>query len=173
MSDSEDGIPDVAETWVEETTAFDRVRSVSRTIDEPHTAPEIAEEACVSPNTARNHLQRLVDLRVVVDVGESTSRYRPNPLYDRFAQMHDLLQENDRDDLIERRAEQLDRADAIEEEYGTLEPGDLRVRAATADGAEETRRLRKAASETETVLYRLHLLEHTIERYDDLNRHIV
>ncbi len=47
------------ETWVETTTAFDRVQSVAVTVDQPHTAPEIAEKAHVAANTARKHLTSL------------------------------------------------------------------------------------------------------------------
>ncbi|WP_449272143.1 DUF7342 family protein [Halorubrum halophilum] len=54
--------PDWMETWKEHTSAFDRVKSVTMMLSEPQSASWIAEQAAVSPNTARDHLCRLVNL---------------------------------------------------------------------------------------------------------------
>jgi predicted HTH transcriptional regulator len=56
------------DAWVEETTGVDRVISVALTLEQPRTADWIADEAEVSTTTARDHLSRLVELRVLTAV---------------------------------------------------------------------------------------------------------
>ena len=62
MTDQTPGV----EAWKEHTTAFDRVQSVATTVSKPRPASYIAEEAHVAENTARGHLDRLVDLNVLL-----------------------------------------------------------------------------------------------------------
>lgn len=72
-----EGSPGV-EAWKERTTAFDRVRSVAESASGPQTVPEIAADAAVAENTARNHLDRLVAMNVLVRVDTDVSpRTRP------------------------------------------------------------------------------------------------
>jgi hypothetical protein len=59
--------PPALGTWKAETTAFDRVQSAASTVSELQPATFITEEALVAENTARDHLQRLVGLNVLVE----------------------------------------------------------------------------------------------------------
>ena len=73
------------DVWKENTSAFDRVRSITVTLSQPRTADWIAEEAQAAGNTARDHLQRLVDMNVLQTVsGEQATLYQPDPLYTRM-----------------------------------------------------------------------------------------
>lgn len=56
----------MTDAWVENTSTFDRVKSVVLTLSEPKTAACIAEESHVSESTACSHLTRLADLGVLV-----------------------------------------------------------------------------------------------------------
>jgi predicted ArsR family transcriptional regulator len=154
--------------WKEHQSAFDRVRSVAVTLSEPRSADWVAETAHVAGNTARNHLQRLVEMNVLQEVsGDSATRYRPDPLYTRMRALRDLLDGRDRDDLIELRADLQERIESWRAEYDVESAADLRERAARAETADETRDLRQTASDWDVVRYRLRLVEDAIEHYSD------
>ena len=71
--------------WKEQTSAFDRVRSVALSLSEPRPAAWIASEALVAENTARKHLERLVDMHVLLKADrEGTALYTPDPLHQRL-----------------------------------------------------------------------------------------
>jgi len=55
------------EEWKKQTSAFDRVQSISNTLSQPRSASYIADEAHVAENTARTHLERLVSLNVLLE----------------------------------------------------------------------------------------------------------
>lgn len=152
--------------WAANETAFDRVRSVAVTLSQPRTADWIAEQAAVAGNTARNHLERLVEMNVIeaIDHGDVT-RYRPDPLYTRMRALRELLDGRDRDDLVELRAELQAQVETWQEAYGADSPDALREQAATAEPADRIRELRRTANDWELVRYRLGLVAEAIERY--------
>jgi predicted ArsR family transcriptional regulator len=156
------------QTWKKHTSAFDRVQSVTMTLTEPRPAPWIAEEAAVSPNTARNHLARLVDLGVATATEDGGTRhYYPDPLYTRLRDVRDLIQKLTKQTLSERAAELKSDIAAWEAEYDADSPDALRERAAVEDtAAEQAHELIQAASDWELARYRLSLVEDAIENYD-------
>lgn len=92
--------------WVEQTTAYRRVRSIASTVSQPRSVQYIASEARVSEVTAREYLDRLADLGVLLkSEKEGTPVYSEDPLYTRMQGVRELLDEYDRDDLIELQAE--------------------------------------------------------------------
>jgi predicted ArsR family transcriptional regulator len=122
------------ETWKEHASAFDRVKSVTMTLSEPRPASWIATEAAVSPNTARDHLHRLIDLGVVTATeNDGTRHYYPDPLYTRLRDVRELLQETTKRDLSEQAAGLKDDIAAWKAEYDVESPEALRERAADAD----------------------------------------
>jgi len=156
------------ERWKEHQSAFDRVRSVAVTVSEPKSADRIAEQAHVAGNTARDHLQRLVEMNVLQTIsGETATLYAPDPLYTRMQALRDLLDSRDRDDLLELRGALQEQVEDWQSEYNSDFPGDLREQAAHADTAEETREMRQTANDWEIIAYRLRLVEDAIEHYSD------
>jgi predicted ArsR family transcriptional regulator len=163
--------PDEAEwveTWKEHASAFDRVKSVTMTLSEPRPASWIATEAAVSPNTARDHLRRLIDLGVVTATEtDGTRHYYPDPLYTRLRDVRELLQETTKRELSEQAAELKDDIAAWKAEYEAESPEALRERAADADvSAERAHELVAVASDWELARYRLSLVQDAIENYD-------
>ena len=154
------------EAWKEHTTAFDRVQSVATTVSKPRPVSYIADEAHVAENTARNHLERLVSLNVLLKTEhDDGTLYSPDPLHTRMQTLRDLLEEHDRDGLIDLKAEVQSKIEEWETDYNADSPEDLRTRAAETDTASQTRDLRKTASDWELALYRLSVLEDAIENY--------
>ncbi|MDZ7731688.1 MAG: ArsR family transcriptional regulator [Natrialbaceae archaeon] len=154
--------------WKAAASAFDRVRSVSITLTQPRTADWIAGEAAVAGNTARNHLDRLVEMNVLEAIStEGVTRYRPDPLYTRMRALRDLLDERSRDDLLELRATLQEQVTTWQDDHGVDSPEALRERAATVETADRTRDLRHTANDWEIVRYRLGLVEEAITRYPE------
>lgn len=160
--------PEWVGTWKEHASAFDRVKSVTMTLSEPQPAPWIAEEAAVSPNTARNHLRRLIDLGVVTATEkDGTRRYHPDPLYTRLRDVRELLRETTKQELSEQAADLKNDIAAWQTEYDADSPDALRERAAADDvAAEQAYELVRAASDWELARYRLSLVQDAIENYD-------
>ncbi len=160
--------PEWVETWKENASAFDRVKSVTMALSEPQSAPWIAEEAAVSPNTARDHLHRLIDLGVVtVTEKDSTRHYYPDPLYTRLRDIRELLQETTKQELSEQAAALKNDIATKKAEYDADSPDTLRERAATDNTtAEQAYELVQAASDWELARYRLSLVQDAIENYD-------
>ena len=166
--EASDDDPEWVGTWKEHESAFDRVKSVTMTVSEPRPAPWIAEEAAVSPNTARDHLRRLVDLGVVAVTGtDGTRRYYPDPLYIRLRDVRAVLEGTTTQELSEQAADLKRDIAAWQTEYNADAPDALRERAA-ADGvsAEHAYELTQAASDWELARYRLSLVQDAIKNYD-------
>jgi predicted ArsR family transcriptional regulator len=163
-----DDEPEWVGTWKEHASAFDRVKSVTMTLSEPQPAPWIAQEAAVAPNTARDHLHRLIDLGVVTTTEtDGTRHYYPDPLYTRLRDVRELLEETTKKELSERAAELKDDIAARKTEYDVNSPDALRERAAADDvSAERAYELVQAASDWELARYRLSLVRDAIENYD-------
>lgn len=167
MTDDAPGV----EAWVERTSAFDRVRSVAGSLSRPRSATYVAEEAQVAENTARDHLERLAEMNVLLKTDrEGTTLYSPDPLHTRLQIVRDLLEENDHDDLLELKAELQEGIESYREEYGVESPGELRERAAGTETAAETRDALEAASEWDLLQYRLLVVEDAIENYSSYRR---
>lgn len=102
MASPTDGVSE----WVDQTTAYDRLLSIASTVSEPRSVQYIANEARVSEVTASEYLDRLAGLNVLLkSEEEGTSVYSPDPLHTRMQGIRELLEENDRDDLIELQSE--------------------------------------------------------------------
>lgn len=158
--------PRGVEAWKEHTTAFDRVRSIAQTIDQPRTAKYIAEEAAVSETTANGHLKRLVEMNVIRTIsGEDATLYEPDPLYSRFRTLRRLIDDHDHQELLELKSEIQRRIETLEEEYEVDSPSDLRELAAETDTSAETVKLIKHASDWDLSLYDLSVINDAIDNY--------
>jgi hypothetical protein len=167
MGDEAPGV----EAWKERTSAFDRVRSVAGAVSRPRPVSYIATEAHVAENTARDHLERLVDMNVLLKRDmEGTAVYEPDPLHTRVQTLRDLLNEYDHDGLVQLKAELQERVEMWNREYGVESPEALRERAAETDDAAETREIRQTANDWALVRYRLDLVEQAIENYTAYSR---
>lgn len=157
------------DAWKEQTTGFDRVQSVALTVSEPRTAPWVAADALVAENTARRHLQRLVDLNVLVaDTDGDATTYYPDAVYVRTREIRALVDEHDQDSLTALAADLHADVEAWREEYDAAVPDDVRVGAASESvSASEARERQRTASDWEHARYRLSLVEDALGHYDE------
>lgn len=159
------------DAWKAQTSAFDRVRSVTETVSEPRPASYIANEAYVAENTARGHLERLAEMNVLLkNERDGTTVYSPDPLHTRMQLLRDLLDSHDRDELIQLKADLQTEIETWREEYAVDSPDELRGRAAETDESEETRAVLQTAGDWELVRYRLEAVEDAIEHYATYTR---
>lgn len=167
MSESTPGVA----AWKKQTSAFDRVQSVASSVSRPRPVSYIADEAHVAENTARDHLERLVALNVLRESEQNgTAHYAPDPLHARMQTLRDLLEEHDRDSLIQLKIDLQSRIEDWQSEYGVDSPDGLRERAAETGESTRTREIRTAANDWELVVYRLGIVENAIENYAAYNR---
>lgn len=165
-SDSTAGI----DHWVAETSAFDRVRSVAFALQRPRTAGEIAESAHVAEKTARGHLQRLVEMDLLLETGEATPvTYYPDPAYMRYREVRTLARDHDREELVDLASTLKADIAAWREQFGVDTPDDLRASVARTDvAADETPERQRAAEDWEFTEYRLGLVEDALAEYERL-----
>lgn len=95
----------VTAEWVEETTPFERVRTVMKRTYEPQSATETADRAQTTPTTARKHLKQLVDSGFVE---QTSTPHQEATLYRRsneslvLEQARNILDEVGTDELVSR-----------------------------------------------------------------------
>lgn len=104
QSEGTDDVNEVVEAeWTDETTPFDRVRTVMKRTYEPQSADEIADRARTTPTTARKHLRQLEESGFVETV---STEERDAALYRRsneslvLEQAHDILDQVGTDELV-------------------------------------------------------------------------
>lgn len=152
-------------TW-DDQSAADRVRWVAESLAEPRTAHWVADEADVSPATARKYLERLADDRRVtrLEDGERTLYYP-----DRIAQYLDEVREayDDRtaDELAAALEDIRDRIERWRDDYDASTPNDLRATIGDVD-AEEAERRREVALEWDHLESRVGVIEDALRLHD-------
>jgi len=169
MADSHDGEdePAYVSQWKEATTGFDRVRSVASSLEEPRTAGWIAGEAHVSEPTARNHLERLVDLGVLV-TNESTrgKTYYPDPIYTRLMAIQELVAENSEAELTQQATAIQADIESWKAEYDVESPRPLRASVTGDISVEDAQQRLHTAEDWESAQYQLSLLRDAIDHYE-------
>jgi predicted transcriptional regulator len=155
-------------TWRASTDAFERVKSVVVSFSTPSSIQTIAEEACVSEETARECLQRLQELNVVKKHSGSSGEvcYLPDPVYLFTEQVGQIVRENTKDELVSLREHIQMQIEEWEEKYGVETPKELRKRAQEAPNTSKRRELKKDASDWEHALYQVWMATTVIENYD-------
>lgn len=158
------------ERWIEETSAFDRVRSVAFSLQRPRTAGQIADSAHVADKTARGHLEQLVEMDVLLaDEAHGPTTYYPDPGYVRYREVRTLAREHDRDELTEIVATLKGDIEGWQDEYDVETPAELRASVADADVAEAAVYERqRIAEDWEYTEYRLDLIQDALAQYERL-----
>ena len=167
MTDDAPGV----DAWKRNTSAFDRVRSVAGSLDQPKPVAYIADEAHVAENTARGHLERLAEMNVLLQSDDSgTTLYAPDPLHTRLQTLRELLETHDHSGLVDLKVDLQEQIERWQAEYGVDSPAALREQAATTDDAASTREIQETAREWELVEYRLDIVEDAIANYATYTR---
>lgn len=157
------------DAWTDETAGVDRVISVALTLKQPRTADWIADEAEVSPTTARDHLSRLVDLRVLSAVEQRGAKtYYPDAAYQRFRDVSQLVEEHTREELEQITITAQQDIEELRETYGVESPTELRELATAEEtSSAEAREYFRKASEWDRHRHILSIANEAFDRYDE------
>lgn len=157
--------------WKQHSTALDRVIAVATGLSNPEPAATISNEAGVAENTARNHLQRLVELGVLLKTNQNgTMVYEPDPLYTRFRTLQDLLDGHNRDDLIAQKADLQEQIETWKAQFGVDSPDGLREQVKKSSTAARTKEIQETIGKWELLEYRLSIIDEAIEYYGRYTR---
>jgi len=165
--------PPGTDAWVEATKGIQRVIDVALTLDEPQTAGWIADEAHVSEQSAREHLDLLADVLGVVTAttARGVTKYQPDAAWLRFQAVSALVETYDREGLLDYIEDRKARIKEVKMEYDVATPNELRSKAAADETpVDELREYRKVASEWETLEYDLDIAQEAHDRYDEYSR---
>ena len=157
------------EEWKAEMPGVDRVISVALTVEQPRTADWIADRAEVSPTTARDHLERLVDLRVLSAVEQRGAKtYFPDTAYQRFREVSQLVETHTRDEVETIAVTAKENIEELEATHGVEGPDELR-KLATAEEttAAAAREYFQKASEWDSHRHTVSIAEEALERYEE------
>lgn len=162
------------EKWKAEVPGLDRVISVAMAIEQPRTADWIADRAYVSPTTARDHLERLVDLHVLSAVEQRGAKtYSPDSAYQRFKEVSQLVETHTREEIESMTITAKAEIETLTESYGVERPDELR-QLATADqtSSAEAREYFKRASEWDSHLHTISIAGEALDRYGQFDNHL-
>lgn len=104
--------------------ADERVYRVALQLYEPARVATIAERADCASDTARRHLERLVDIGVLEQVGDSPATYRRNESYFEWRK-RSRLEELSTSQLQERLTDLTTRERELRDQYDAEQPGDV------------------------------------------------
>ncbi|WP_226483337.1 winged helix-turn-helix domain-containing protein [Natrinema amylolyticum] len=118
----------VREKWKENTSTFERVRTVIKTTYDGMTASEIADKALVAEGTARGHLEELADSGYVKKTSDPN---RGATLYQRSMESlilenaHDILENADTGTILNRVNDMQAEINEYRDRTGVEEPEDI------------------------------------------------
>lgn len=123
----------VVEDWVDETTPYERVRTVIRTTYTAVSADTVSEMARTTSKTARKHLENLAEEGyVTTEPGEyGGTKYRRSPESLVVEQAAEILAGVSTDELVDRIGEMRQRLEEFRSEYGADSPEELTVERTT------------------------------------------
>jgi len=164
------------DSWTDDLSARERVRTVATTLSQPRSVNWIRKEADVSWATAKDELDRLVDhhrlRRVPSDAdGESAEdpRYVPDFKTQYLSRIRELTDDHSRAELREEVAAIQDEIDAWVDEFGVETRGELEASLTGADlSGDEVRRRNRVLRRWERNEESRTLLRHALSLYDDL-----
>ena len=128
----------VRDDWVDETTPFERVRTVLTRTYEPQSADEIAERALTTATTARKHLRQLAEsgfVEVSTPPDREATCYRRSTESLVLEQAREILDGSSRDELVSQVAELQERIAAYRAATGADSPEDSVLQTADVEPA--------------------------------------
>lgn len=134
MEPSEGVVTNIRDSWEGENDAFGRVYEAILSISEYTGHRDIAEIARCAPNTAKKHLKRLNQMRIVeMRNTPSSLAFRRNDAYLEWREVTQIAEEHSVQDLAERVRELETRESELQEEFGVEGPDIASVYASKSD----------------------------------------
>lgn len=156
----------MVDPWTDSMTARERVETIATTLSQPRTANWVAGQADVEWDTAKRHLDDLVESGVLLVTDDG--KYVPDPTRAYFDRLRELILTNDKEEL---RGELEAIADRIEEwktTYEVTSPEELEATLADDLPPAEIRERRKALRRWENSLRSRGRIQTALRLYDDV-----
>lgn len=149
-SPPEEDVDEVRQRWQAGTDTFGRVYDVALGTTEPTPYGDIAEIADCSPNAAKKHLDRLVEMGIVrADRESRPARYQRNDGYLEWQEASRIATDLSVEEIIERVRQLESQRDEFEERFGTTDPTSVDV--FEQDDHEAIHRQMASVSEWESI----------------------
>jgi hypothetical protein len=156
----------MVESWTESTTARERVETIGTTLSEPRTVNWVAEQAEVSWDTARTHLDDLVDSGMLLRTDDE--RYVPDPTRAYFDHLRKLILTNERADLRAELEAIAERIETWQTTYEVDSPDELEASLADELSRDEIADRRRALRRWETAVRSRETIRTALRLYDDI-----
>jgi hypothetical protein len=157
----------MVDSWTDSMTARERVETIATTLADPRTANWVAEQANVTWDTAKKHLDDLADSGVLLVTGDG--KYVPDPTRAYFDHLRELILTNDKAELRGELEAIADRIEAWKVRYDVDSPEDLEATLADDLPAEEIRDRRQALRRWENSLRSRDAIQRALQLYDDIH----
>lgn len=152
--------------WTESMTARERVETIATTLEEPRTANWVAEQAEVKWDTAKKHLDDLVDAGTLLVTDDD--RYVPDPTRAYFDTLRELILDNSRSDLRAELEAIAERVDEWKTEYDVESIDDLEASLADDREPEDVGERRRVLRRWENSLRTRRTIQTALTLYDDV-----
>lgn len=160
--------------WPADWDAQRRVEAVADMLRQPRPAAWVAEQAGVTPKTARKYLEELVDrgtFATTTDAETGATLYYPDPEALVMERLRELLQ-RDQQDLTARLSEIADRIESWQTEFDVADPAGLRATIDEDLPAEERRRRQQIAYEWDQRIEERRLVRAALDIHDPVTDYV-
>lgn len=156
----------MVDSWTDSTTARERVKTIATTVSEPRTTNWIADQAEVTWDTAKKHLDDLAEsgTLLVTENGE----YVPDPTRAYFDHLRELILTNDREELRDELEAIADRIEEWKTTYDVQSPEELEATLADDRPADETRERHRVLRRWENSRRSRDTIRTALQLYDDV-----
>lgn len=156
----------MAEHWTDLMTARERVETIATTLDGPRTANWVADQAEVKWDTAKKHLDNLVEAGALLLTEDD--KYVPDATRAYFDTLRELILDNSREDLRAELEAIAERLDEWKTEYDVESIDELEATLAEDRGPEDISERRRALRRWENSLRTRQTIRTALTLYDDV-----
>lgn len=156
----------MVDSWTDSMTARERVETIATTLSQPRTANWVADQAAVKWDTAKKHLDDLVESGVLLRTEEGG--YVPDPTRAYFDHLRDLILTNDKAALRGELESIAERVADWKHTYEVATFEELEDSLATALPPEEIRERRRVLRQWENSQHSRETIQTALRLYDDV-----
>ena len=157
---------DVVKPWTESMTARERVETIATTLDDPRTANWVADQAEVKWDTAKKHLDTLVEAGTLLVT--SDDRYVPDPTKSYFDTLRELILTNSQEELRAELEAIAERIGNWKTEYDVESIDELEATLAEDRDPEDIGERRRVLRRWENSLRTRKAIQTALSLYDDV-----
>lgn len=156
----------MVESWTESTTARERVETIGTTLSQARSANWVATQAEVNWDTAKKHLDSLVESGTLVRTDDG--KYVPDPTAAYFDRLRQLIVENDKEELRGELEAIAERIEGSRSTYEVATPEELEATLAADLPPEAVRERRQVLRRWENSVRSREMIETALRLYDDV-----